>query len=344
MSDVTAWVILLDPTLRSQDVQQISGAIGSPQPGAGFTQGDEWAAIAFADGRGNDELDRLRRLPGVNGVVPVAAPYRLASREVFGRSMPVRLGPNPDRAGSSRLAGGDAPVLVMARLEGMLRSSSDPEGVAHQLADAGATIVGAGTIGVGTAFDEPGALSIEDLGRIRDAAALAGMGVSVELTDARQIEVLAPLADVLEVAGAKMQDFNLLRDLGRARSPVLLRRGPGSTVEEFLLAAEYVLTHGNGRVLLCESGIRSFGSPDATRFEINSIPVMKRATHLPVVADVSKAAAGAGMAITLARAAIAAGADGVVLDLTGPRSSLETRVLTRFDELRAVAAAVGRRL
>ena len=148
-----------------------------------------------------------------------------------------------------------------------------------------------------------------------------------------------------------MQDFNLLRALGEADRPVIVKRGFGATVEEFLLAAEYVLMHGNGRVIVCESGIRTFDATGRPRFEINAIPVIKRATHLPLLADPSRSTSDPRWVPAVARAAVAAGADGLMLDLKPPgRTTRSTSGIdaTTFkmliEDLEPIASAVGRRV
>jgi 3-deoxy-7-phosphoheptulonate synthase len=196
---------------------------------------------------------------------------------------------------------------------------------------------------------DPEAIGLDDLRALRDAAGAAGLSLAAEISHLRQIDDVVPLADLVQIGSASMQDFNLLRELGSCGRPVALRRGSGSIVEEFLLAAEYVLTHGNGRVVLCESGIRTFDAGAAPRFEINAIPVIKRATHLPVVADPSHATARPGLVPAVAKAAVAAGADGLMLDVADPVVDEESAIGMRdfqklMEELEPIAQAVGRRV
>jgi 3-deoxy-7-phosphoheptulonate synthase len=174
--------------------------------------------------------------------------------------------------------------------------------------------------------------------------------MSVGVGSPRQIEQVLEVADALVVASHSMQDFSLLRELGRVDRPVVIKRAIGATVEEFLLAAEYVLAGGNGRVILCESGVRSFDAAWKIRFEINAIPLLKRATHLPVLADPSASATDTALIGPVARAALAAGADGLVIDVAPRAGSGRGRALGPMafqglmEELRPVAAAVGRRI
>jgi 3-deoxy-7-phosphoheptulonate synthase len=339
-------VVVLEPGARPQDAKLVAGAVGGLQPGTSITQGDAWSAIAFADGRHEDQVEAIRALPGVDRVVGVSAPYRLASREVFERDVAVRIG--DPREGASLEIGGSAPIAVMVGLGPRRRSREELARLSGEVRSAGATVLVAGRVGVGSGAD-PDSLSMEDLRAIREATAGVDLALAAEVSDLRQIGAVSGLVDVLQLGGPSMQDFNLLRELGGADRPVLLRRGSGSIVEEFLLAAEYVLTHGNGRVILCEAGIRTFDATYAPRFEINAVPVIKHATHLPVVADPSHATAHPRVVPAVAKAAVAAGADGLVLEITdGPEANESAIGMSEFrtlmDELGPIAAAVGRRL
>ena len=189
----------------------------------------------------------------------------------------------------------------------------------------------------------------DSLRRLRDVAHEHELALCVEVSDASQIPSAVQFADLLQVGSRNMQDFSLLREMGRTERPVLLRRGAGATVEEFLLAAEYVLLHGNRKVILCESGIRTFDALQKPRFEINAVPLIKHLSHLPLVADPSQTAPHAATVPAMARAAIAAGADGLVLEVgteavydpDGVAIDIET-MRRLMAELRPIARAVGR--
>lgn len=347
MTDAAAWVVVLDPAVGSKDAEVVVGAVGDLQPGVAITRGDAWSALAFADGRHEDKIAELRTLPGVDRVVPVSAPFRLASREVFERAVAVRVG--DEREGASFEVGGDAGICVMVGLAARRRSRAEQQRLAEEARAAGAAVLLAGRVATGTGAGEGGALSLEDLRALRDVTAGVGLALAAEVSDLRQIGEVARSVDLLQIGSASMQDFNLLRELGRSERPVVLRRGSGSIVEEFLLAAEYVLTYGNGRVMLCESGIRTFDATWAPRFEINAVPVIKQATHLPVIADPSHATAHPRLVPAVAKAAVAAGADGLVIEISdGPVADDASIGMSEFttlmQELEPIAAAVGRRV
>ena len=343
--DANAWVLILEPDVPPQEAKRVIGAVGEIQPGASITRGDAWSAIVFANGRHEDQLERLRTLPGVKRVVPVSAPYRLASREVFDRDVAVGIGDERE-GGRSILVGGAAPICLTVALGEARRSINEWTRLAVELRSAGAAVLFAGRVSANSHRD---ALGLDDVKALRDVTGGADLALAAEISDLRQLDGVAPLADVLQIGSASMQDFNLLRELGRCDRPILLRRGSGSIVEEFLLAAEYVLTHGNGRVILCESGIRTFDAGPAPRFEINAIPVIKLATHLPVVADPSHATAHPNLVPAVAKAAVAAGVDGLVLDVgegtADDGSAIRmSEFRTLMEELQPIAQAVGRRV
>lgn len=286
-----------------------------------LTRGDGWTAITVGDGVRPVPVDRLGSLRGVDRVVPVAAPYCLASRELFAEEGSVRI----DRPGgpSPLAVGGRAPILVIASVT---RASSDPvdlEAIGLRLRRSGVSVLHAGEISAEGSGSGGPQRTIGEIRRLRDIAREAGLALSLEVSDARQIEEVHDVADVLQTGSRNMQDFSLLREVGRTDRPVLLKRGPGATIEEFLLAGEYVLTNGNGKVLFCESGIRTFDAAGKARFEISAIPLLKRATHLPVLADPPPGSHPARTVPAVALAAVAAGADGLVLRLTWPETGAE---------------------
>lgn len=337
-------VLVLDPAAPDAEVTRVLAAAGELQPGASIARGDGWAALAIGDGVRPVPLERFTGLPAVREVVPVSAPYRLASREVFRQDLPVVVRYLTDGSPMSFELGGRAPIGLIASSRWAMAGAGRLELLAPVLAEAGCRAFHAGQLsadgvrlGSGTAE------------QVRDIVHERGLALSVEVTHAGEISAAEELADLIQVGSRNMHDFSLLREMGRSNKPVLLKRGAGATVEEFLLAAEYVLSHGNGRLILCESGIRTFDALRRPRFEINAVPLLKRSTHLPLVADPSQAAPHAGVVPAVARAAVAAGADGLVIEVgteavhdpDGTAIDIETlRRLTA--ELQPIARAVGR--
>jgi 3-deoxy-7-phosphoheptulonate synthase len=222
---------------------------------------------------------------------------------------------------------------------------------AHAVRRSGATLLRGGAFKPRTspyAFQGLGELALEHLATARE---VAGLPVVTEVMDTRQIESVVRVADVLQVGARNMQNFALLAEVGRSGKPVLLKRGASARVSELLLAAEYVMANGNERVILCERGIRTFETATRNTLDVAAVPVLKRETHLPVIVDPSHAGGRADLVAPLARAAIAAGADGLIVEVhPNPPAALSDReqqlTMSQFDvlmrEIALIAAAVGR--
>ena len=194
-------------------------------------------------------------------------------------------------------------------------------------------------------------LGEEGLRLLRDAATAESLALVSEVMDVSQIEVVEKYCDIFQVGARNMQNFTLLRELGHARKPVLLKRGISATIEEWLLSAEYVLSGGNNDVILCERGIRTFETATRNTFDISAIPVVKKLSHLPVIADPSHGAGRRDMVAPMARAAVAAGADGLIIEVhcdpdhalsDGAQSMFPAQFDRLMAELRIIAPAIGR--
>lgn len=344
-------VAILDPEVPDRDLADVLTAAGEHLPGARVTRGDGWAAVPVGDGARAVDWSPFERSASVRRLVEIAAPYRLASRELFGKDVgidvPIR---QPDPAAASGVTiGGRAPLALIVGSRWASTNESRFRLLAPLLQEAGCRIYHAGQLVQDAGGDAGAGLTLDALRRLRAVADEHGLGLSVEVWDAHQIPEVAEVADVLQVGSRNMQDFSLLREMGRTSRPVLLRRGAGATVEEFLLAAEYVLLHGNGKVILCESGIRTFDALSKPRFEINAIPLIKQLSHLPLLADPSLTAPQASAVPAMSRAAVAAGADGLFLDVAtesvhDPEGiAIDIEAMQRLvSGLRPVARAVGR--
>lgn len=344
-------VIVLDPAAPESDLAGVLAAAGELLPGARVTRGDGWAAVPLGDGVRPIRSEPFERLPSVRRLVQVSVPYRLASRELFGEDLPIEVRLEGDEIGESEIVrlGGRAPLGVIVSSRWASASEMRFRLLAPLLREAGCRIFHAGQLALAPHREGSSELTEDALRRLADVAHANGLALCVEVADAGQIESAAAVADLLQVGSRNMQDFSLLREMGRMRHPVLLRRGPGATVEEFLLAAEYVLLHGNGRVILCESGIRTFDALRKPRFEINAVPLIKRLSHLPLVADASQTAPHVATVPAMAKAAVAAGADGLVLEVDteavfDPEGvAIDIEAMRRLmSELRPIARAVGR--
>jgi 3-deoxy-7-phosphoheptulonate synthase len=250
----------------------------------------------------------LLSLPGVESATPVLKPYKLASREFAAWSTVVRIG---DAAGTT--IGGDQLTVIAGpcSVEGrdMLHTT------AQRVKAAGASLLRGGAFKPRSspyAFRGLGEQALRLLSEMRTET---GLPVVTEVMDTRQVDLVAEHADVLQVGARNMQNFSLLAELGRIRRPVLLKRGLSSTVQELLMAAEYIMAEGNSDVILCERGIRTFETSTRNTLDLGAIPVLRRETHLPVVVDPSHAAGRADLVAPLAFAAVAAGAAGLLIEV-----------------------------
>jgi 3-deoxy-7-phosphoheptulonate synthase len=248
------------------------------------------------------------------------------------------------------LAIGDNDIVIMAGPCAVETEAQLLE-TARAVRAAGAQVLRGGAFKPRTSPYSFQGLKDEGLRLLAEARRLTGLPIVTEVMDARHLDRVAAIADILQIGSRNMQNYTLLEEVGRCRIPVLLKRGMSATIDEFLLAAEYVLHGGNEQVMLCERGIRTFEPRSRATLDLNAIPILKRSTHLPVIVDPSHAAGVWWMVSPLAAAAIAAGADGLLIEVhvdpssawSDGRQSLTPRTFsTLVDQLVGIAAAVGR--
>ncbi|HKA02511.1 MAG TPA: 3-deoxy-7-phosphoheptulonate synthase [Candidatus Solibacter sp.] len=282
-------------------------------------------------GRAEFDLAIFEVMDGVKEAHRIISPYKLASRAF-------RPGGTVVEAGGLQI-GGDQ-IVVMAG-PAAVESSEQIEQCAEAVAKAGSRVLRAV------------ASNQSELRALRDAADRHGLRVITEVEDLTQIARVSEFADILLVASRNMQNFSLLRDLGRQSKPVLLKRGIAATVEELLLSAERILQGGNYNVILCERGIRTFETYTAATMDISAIPVVKKLSHLPIIADPSHGTGRRDKVPAMARAAVAAGADGLLIEVhpdpdrahvDGAQSLRPEQFAELMQQLRVIALAVGRKV
>ena len=280
-------------------------------------------------------------LDGVHEVLRISEPYKLASRTFKPEDTVVSVG-------DVRIGGDE--VVVMA---GPCSAETDAqvEAAAAAVKRAGAKILRGGAFKPRSSPYSFQGLGEPGLVMLRDAADRHDLKLISEVMDISQIELIGKYADIFQVGARNMQNFTLLRELGRARKPVLLKRGISATIEEWLLSAEYILAGGNGDVILCERGIRTFETATRNTFDVSAIPVVKKLSHLPIVADPSHGAGRRDMVAPMARAAVAAGVDGLIIEVhhdpdralsDGAQSMFPAQFERVMAELRIIAPAIGR--
>ena len=303
--------------------------------------GEERAVVAVLGHVYPELVDELGVIDGVDSVVRISKPFKLASREVNSFNTVVRVG---------NISIGDGNVVVM----GGPCSVDTEENVlecARAVRDAGGHILRGGAFKPRSspyAFRGHGEKGLLMLATARDETDLP---VITEVMDVRDVELVARHADILQIGARNMQNFNLLDEVGKAGKPVMLKRALSGTIEEWLLAAEYILSHGNRDVILCERGIRTYETATRNTFDVNAIPLVKRLSHLPVIGDPSHATGKWYLVEPVGLAAIAAGADGLIIEVhpepdhalsDGAQSLTPVNFAKLIEKARVLAQALGR--
>ena len=297
--------------------------------------------VLGAVGQGHPDTGLIEILEGVHEVVRISSPYKLASRTFKPEGTVVTVG-------GVRIGGDEVIVMAgpcSAETEDQVRAT------AAAVRRAGAKIFRGGAFKPRSSPYSFQGLGEPGLRMLRDAATAENLALVSEVMDVSQIGLIDRYCDIFQVGARNMQNFTLLRELGHARKPVLLKRGIAATIEEWLLSAEYVLSGGNPDVILCERGIRTFETATRNTFDVSAIPVVKKLSHLPVIGDPSHGAGRRDMVAPMARAAVAAGADGLIIEVhcdpdhalsDGAQSMFPSQFDRLMAELRIIAPAIGR--
>jgi 3-deoxy-7-phosphoheptulonate synthase len=250
-------------------------------------------------------LESLEAMPQVEKAVRISAPYKFVSREFRpGRTAVVANGVE---------VGGDEFIVMAGPCS--VESEKQILSIAHTVADQGAKFLRGGAFKPRTSPYDFQGMEEEGLKLLRKAREETGLGVITEVMSDRDVEMVAEYADILQIGARNMQNFSLLKELGKAKRPVMLKRGLSSTIRELLMSAEYIVAHGNPHVILCERGIRTFETATRNTCDITAVPVLNELSHLPVVVDPSHATGKRSLVPPLARAALAIGADGLIVEV-----------------------------
>jgi 3-deoxy-7-phosphoheptulonate synthase len=334
-------ILILSPDASPADLDTILARLGSLGAHAHRTEGGERTVLAID---GDEEILRsaqLDALPGVERVVPTAKPYKMASLEYRPEKTVVPVGRGA--FGGKRIMVIAGPCSVESRAQCLT--------IADAVAAAGALMFRGGAFKPRTSpysFQGLGKEGLEILAEVRERT---GLAIITEVMDTRDVELVAQYADVMQVGARNIQNFSLLNEVGKMRVPVFLKRGMMTTINEFLMSAEYVMANGNEQVILCERGIRSFETALRNTLDLSCVPVLQNLTHLPVVVDPSHAVGDWRYVLPMARAAVAAGADGLMIEVhhspetafsDGVQSLLPARFARGMAEIRKIARAIGR--
>jgi 3-deoxy-7-phosphoheptulonate synthase len=335
-------IIITRPDISDAELDHIRERVEAAGLHTHLSRGEQRTIIGCIGDEARLAEVPLKSLAGVESVMPVLKPYKRASREFAVNRTVVRIG-------DDATIGGEAITVIAGpcSVEGpdMLRQT------AAAVRGAGATVLRGGAFKPRSSPYSFQGLGREALVLLAEVRASEGLPVVTEVLDTRDVDLVAAHADMLQVGARNMQNFALLAELGRVQRPVLLKRGLSATITELLMAAEYIMAHGNTNVVLCERGIRTFERATRNTLDVSAIPVLKRETHLPVIVDPSHAGGDADLVAPLAFAGIAAGADGLIVEVhpnpecalsDGDQSLTLPAFAAMMSRIGAFAAAAGR--
>ena len=308
------------------------------------TTGVRQSILAAVGARIDFDTRNLEVLPGVQEVHRISAPYKLVGRSFRPEGTVIDF--------KNGVTIGKEEVVVMAG-PCSVESREQLFTVAEMVANAGARVLRGGAFKPRSSPYSFQGMGLDGLKLLREAGDKFNLLVISEVMEISQIEMMVPYVDILQIGARNMQNFNLLRELGKIKKPVLLKRGIAATLEELLLSAEYVMAGGNYEVILCERGIRTFETYTRNTMDISAIPIVKKLSHLPMTADPSHGTGRRDKVAPMARAAVAAGADALLIEVhhdpdkalsDGAQSLFPAQFIELMDQLRLIAPAVGRRL
>lgn len=336
-------IIVLKPGATDRDVDLVDGKVRSFGLTTHISRGVERTIIGAIGDERKMDAEAFEGMECVEKVLRILKPYKLVSRDFQKEDTVVTVA--GQKIGGDTIALFAGPCSVEGR-EMMV-------GIAGQVAAAGASFLRGGAFKPRTSPYAFQGLGEEGLRYLAEARAATGLPVATELMDPRDIDLVMKYADVIQIGARNMQNFRLLTEVGKLDKPVILKRGMSATIVEWLMSAEYIASEGNRKIILCERGVRTFESETRNTFDVSAIPVVKGLSHLPVIADPSHAAGKVGLVAPLSAAAIAAGADGLMIEVhdrpekalsDGPQSLRPDAFRDIVSRLTKVASAVGRRL
>jgi 3-deoxy-7-phosphoheptulonate synthase len=321
-----------------EQIEQL-GFRAHPLPGAQRT------AIGITGNKGEVDRGNLEALSGVAEVIRVSKAYKLASRDIKEEDTIISF------AGTDAAIGGRSLAIVAGPCS--IENRDQAFAIAEQVAAAGAQFFRGGAFKPRTSPYAFQGLGIEALRILAEIRARFGLRIVTEALDNESLDIVAEWADVIQIGARNMQNFSLLKRAGRLRKPVLLKRGLSATLEEFLMSAEYVMSEGNYQVILCERGVRTFADHARNTLDLSIVPAIRRLSHLPILVDPSHATGKRDSILPMARAAVASGADGIMVEVhhqpetalsDGPQSIYPDQFVRMMDELEQIAPVVGRSL
>ncbi len=339
-------IIVLKPDTSEENIRHILKKLESKGLKTNVSQGTERTIIGVIGDTSKvteEEEDAIRAITGVENVVRIVKPYKLASRDFKKENTEISV--NGTVIGGRKIQVIAGPCAVENRT--MMVD------IAEKVKAAGATFIRGGAYKPRTSPYSFQGLGEEGLKYLAEASKKTGLPVVTEIMDPRDMDVIMEYTDIIQIGARNMQNFRLLLEVGSVNKPVLLKRGLSSTIKEWLMSAEYIMSRGNHEVMLCERGIRTFETATRNTLDLSAVPLLKQMTHLPVVVDPSHGVGKLDLIAPMAKAAVAAGADALIIEVhTNPEEalsdgeqSLKPVVFAKLmQEMKPVAQAVGREI
>lgn len=336
-------IIVMNPRVKEQEIKQVESRLRELGFATHLIVGEEKTVIGAIGDKSALNSEGIINMPGVENVVPIMKPYKLVSRELHKKNSVIQVG-------DVKIGGTD--FVVMA---GPCAVESEEQllEAAHAVNKAGATILRGGAFKPRTSPYAFQGLEEEGLKMLAEARRQTGLAIVTEAVDPRDVELVAAYADIIQIGARNMQNFRLLREVGQTGKPVLLKRGMSATIEDWLMAAEYIMAAGSHDVILCERGIRTFETAVRNTLDISAVPVVKELSHLPIIIDPSHATGYVKYVPALAKSAVAVGADGLIIEVhpnpsralcDGPQSLTPVQFTTLMQDLHGLARYVGKRM
>jgi 3-deoxy-7-phosphoheptulonate synthase len=335
-------IVAMWETASEDQIQEVTNHLMKMGFAVHRTTGARQSVLAAVGKRIDFDIRELEVLPGVQGVHRISAPYKLVGRTFRSENTVVRLANGVEVGGKN--------VVVMAG-PCSVESREQIFASAEMVSKAGAKVLRGGAFKPRSSPYTFQGLGLEGLKLLREAGDRYGLMVISEVMEISQIELMLPYIDIFQVGARNMQNFNLLRELGKVRKPVLLKRGIAATIEELLLSAEYIMSGGNYDVILCERGIRTFETYTRNTLDLSAIPVVQKLSHLPITSDPSHGTGLRDKVAPMARASVAAGTDALLIEVhpspdealsDGAQSLFPQQFTELMQQLRMIAPAVGR--
>jgi 3-deoxy-7-phosphoheptulonate synthase len=344
--EISVDIIVLRPGATEEDLRHLVTKLEGKGLNTHISKGTERTIVGVIGDTSKvseDEENAIRVMPGVEDVMRILKPYRLASREFKKDNTLVEV--------RGRVIGGNKLHVIAGPCA--VENRTLILNVAAKVKEAGATFLRGGAFKPRTSPYSFQGLGEEGLIYLQEAREMTGLPIVSELMDARDIEVMEKYTDIFQIGARNMQNFRLLLEVGLIKKPVLLKRGLSSTIKEWLMSAEYIMSGGNHQVILCERGIRTFETATRNTLDLSAVPLLKQITHLPVIVDPSHGVGKWDLVAPMAKAAVAAGADGLMIEvhsnpeeaMSDGEQSLRPDVFKKLmEELKLVASAIGREI